>query len=74
MEVVASDITPDDMSVLDRSEIDVFFVALHGQFGEDGQLQQILEDRGLVYTGCGPEASRMAFDKIVSKNRFAARV
>jgi len=72
MEVVASDITPDDMSVLDRSDIDVFFVALHGQFGEDGQLQQILEDRGLVYTGCGPEASRMAFDKIVSKNRFAA--
>ena len=68
----ASGITPDDMSVLDRSDIDVFFVALHGQFGEDGQLQQVLEDRGLVYTGCGPEASRMAFDKIVSKNRFAA--
>ncbi|HPC95832.1 MAG TPA: D-alanine--D-alanine ligase [Sedimentisphaerales bacterium] len=72
MEVIASDITPDDMTVLDRSDIDVFFVALHGEFGEDGRLQQILEDRGLVYTGCGPEASRTAFDKILSKNRFAA--
>ncbi len=71
MEVVESDITPDDMTVLDRSDIDVFFVALHGEFGEDGRLQQVLEDRGLVYTGCGPEASRLAFDKIASKNRFA---
>ncbi len=71
MEVVESDITPDDMTVLDRSDIDVFFVALHGEFGEDGRLQQVLEDRGLIYTGCGPEASRLAFDKIASKNRFA---
>lgn len=71
VDVVASDITPDDMTVLDRSDIDVFFIALHGEFGEDGQLQQILDDRGLIYTGCGPEASRMAFDKIVSKERFA---
>ena len=72
MEVVESDITPDDMTVLDRSDIDVFFVALHGQFGEDGRLQQVLEDRGLLYTGCGPEASRLAFDKIASKNRFSS--
>lgn len=72
LEVAASDITPEDMIVLDRSDIDVFFVALHGEFGEDGRLQQILEDRHLVYTGSGPEASRMAFDKIASKNQFAA--
>ncbi len=72
VEVVPSDITPEDMTVLDRPGIDVFFVALHGQFGEDGRLQQILEDRGLVYTGSGPQASRTAFDKIASKNRFAS--
>jgi len=71
VEVVASDIRPDDLTVLDRSDIDVFFIALHGQFGEDGGLQQILEDRALVYTGCGPEASRLAFDKVTSKERFA---
>ena len=69
--VVTSDISPDDMSVLDDKSIDVFFLALHGQFGEDGQLQKVLEDRSLVYTGCGPEASAIAFDKIASKKAFA---
>ena len=69
-DVATSDIRPDDMSVLDRDDIDVFFLALHGQFGEDGRLQQIMEDRGLVYTGCGPEASRLAFDKVASKQLF----
>ncbi len=72
LDVVASDIRPDDMSVLDRSDIDVFFIALHGEFGEDGGLQQVLQERDLIYTGCGPEASRLAFDKVASKRRFAA--
>ena len=72
MEVITSDIRPDDLAVLDRSDIDVFFLALHGEFGEDGRLQQILEDRGLAYTGCGPEASRLAFDKVATKRLFAA--
>jgi D-alanine-D-alanine ligase len=70
-DVVESDIRPDDMSVLDRDDIDVFFLALHGRFGEDGRLQQVMEDRGLIYTGCGPEASRLAFDKVASKRLFA---
>jgi len=72
VEVVTSDITPEDMTVLDRSDIDVFFIALHGEFGEDGRLQQVLEDRNLSYTGCGPQASRLAFDKVATKERFAA--
>jgi D-alanine-D-alanine ligase len=71
LDVVASDVRPDDLSVLDRPDIDVFFIALHGEFGEDGRLQQVLHDRELVYTGCGPEASRLAFDKIASKRLFA---
>jgi D-alanine-D-alanine ligase len=71
LDVVTSDIRPDDMQVLDRKEIDVFFLALHGEFGEDGQLQRVFEDRGLVYTGSGPEASRLAFDKMASKRLFA---
>lgn len=72
LDVVTSDIRPDDMQVLDRGDIDVFFPALHGEFGEDGQLQQVFEERGLVYVGSGPEASRRAFDKMVSKRLFAA--
>jgi D-alanine-D-alanine ligase len=66
----AVDIHPDNLDVLEDAGIDVFFVALHGKFGEDGQLQQILEDKSLVYTGSGPEASRLAFDKLAAKERF----
>ncbi len=72
IDVVTSDIRPDDMTILDRRDIDVFFLALHGEFGEDGQLQQVFEDRGLAYTGCGPAASRLAFDKMASKRLFEA--
>jgi D-alanine-D-alanine ligase len=51
-------------------DIELAFIALHGTFGEDGQVQQILEDRGVPYTGEGVEESRLAFDKIKSKERF----
>ncbi len=71
LEVITSDISPGNLGVLDRAEIDVFFLALHGEFGEDGRLQQILEDKELAYTGSGPEASRLAFDKVQSKELFA---
>lgn len=69
--VITSDITPDDLSILDDDSIDVFFLGLHGRFGEDGQLQEILESRNLVYTGSGARASRNAFDKTLSKEIFA---
>jgi len=49
---------------------DLAFNIVHGTFGEDGQLQQILEDRGIPYTGEGVEGSRLAFDKILSKQKF----
>jgi D-alanine-D-alanine ligase len=68
--VVTADIKPDHLDILDDHSIDVFFVALHGTFGEDGQLQEILESKGLVYTGSGPQASRLAFDKWESKKIF----
>ncbi|MCI0499025.1 MAG: D-alanine--D-alanine ligase [Planctomycetales bacterium] len=67
---VLADITPEDMSILDDGSIDVFFPILHGQFGEDGQLQQILEERRLRFTGSGSESSRKAFDKLLSKQVF----
>ncbi len=69
-ETVEYDITRDDMPILDDKTIDVFFLALHGEFGEDGQLQEILEKKNLCYTGCDSRASRLAFDKIASKEIF----
>lgn len=50
----------------------VVFVALHGTFGEDGEVQRILEGRGLAYTGCGVASSARAFDKLDSKRAFVA--
>jgi D-alanine-D-alanine ligase len=51
--------------------IDAVFIALHGTYGEDGQIQAELDDQGLPYTGAGAMASSLAFDKIRSKKRMA---
>lgn len=52
-------------------DIFVAFNVVHGTFGEDGALQKILEEKGIPYTGEGVEGSRLAFDKIESKKKFA---
>jgi D-alanine-D-alanine ligase len=51
-------------------DVELAFIALHGTFGEDGQVQKILEDRGIAYTGEGVAESELAFDKIRSKEAF----
>ena len=68
--VVSSDISYEDTSVLDRDGIDVVFIALHGEFGEDGHLQDICEQKGLIYVGSDPQSSRLAMDKDASKRIF----
>jgi D-alanine-D-alanine ligase len=50
-------------------ETEVVFLALHGTYGEDGGVQARLEEWGVPYTGCGPDASRTAFDKVLTKKR-----
>jgi len=52
------------------NDTELAFIALHGTFGEDGEVQQILEDRGVAYTGEGVAESQLAFDKIRSKEKF----
>ena len=68
--VLLADISPGKLDILDNRDIDCFFVAMHGRFGEDGQLQQIMEEKGLVYTASAPEGCRIAFDKMLSKTAF----
>jgi D-alanine-D-alanine ligase len=68
--VVTADIRPDELGILQDRSIDIFFPALHGTFGEDGQLQQMLEDRSLLFTGSGSISSKLAFDKMASKELF----
>jgi D-alanine-D-alanine ligase len=50
----------------------IVFLALHGTYGEDGTVQAELEKLGVPYTGCDPEASRVAFDKVLTKKRCLA--
>lgn len=52
------------------ADVELAFIAIHGTFGEDGEVQEILEKRGVAYTGEGIEESRVAFDKIISKEKF----
>ena len=48
----------------------IIFNALHGQFGEDGYIQTILESTGIPYTHSGVISSAIAMDKVVSKKIF----
>ena len=45
---------------------------IHGTYGEDGGVQEYLERLGVPYTGAGVASSRLAFDKLASKERFLA--
>jgi D-alanine-D-alanine ligase len=46
---------------------EVVFLALHGTYGEDGTVQRRLDELGVPYTGCDAEASRVGFDKHLTK-------
>jgi len=74
LDVVAIDITSDNIEenlrLLKSGRLDCAFVALHGRFGEDGQIQDILERLHVPYSGSGVSASRLAMDKISSRRIF----
>ncbi len=50
--------------------VDVIFNALHGDYGEDGKVQQLLEHWNIPYTGSGPFASAVGYNKALSKDQF----
>ena len=70
-DVFASDVSPTDLSGLDHSA-DVIFPVLHGEFGESGELQEILESRGLPFVGSGSAASRLGMNKVNTKRAWEA--
>lgn len=59
-----------EVAGMDWSQFDVAFIALHGRFGEDGQVQHLLEEANVPYTGSDAVASRLAFSKSAAKERF----
>ena len=59
-------------AIIKKFKPEIIFNALHGQFGEDGYIQSILEHIGIPYTHSGVTASAKAMDKEVSKKIFVA--
>jgi D-alanine-D-alanine ligase len=70
-DVFESDVSPTDLSGLDRAA-DVVFPVLHGSFGESGELQEILESRGIPFVGSGSKASRLGMNKVTTKKAWEA--
>jgi D-alanine-D-alanine ligase len=56
----------------EQHRLDVVFVAIHGQWGEDGTIQGMLELLGIPYVGSGVLASALAMDKVMAKTVLAA--
>ncbi len=53
--------------------VEAVFIALHGAFGEDGEIQNILENMKIPYTGSCPAASRLAFNKLETKKVLVSK-
>ncbi len=70
-DVTEVDVMGADFVVPEGTE--VAFNVIHGTFGEDGQVQRILESRGIPYTGEGVAGSELAIDKIATKQRLIER-
>jgi len=54
-----------------KNKIDLAFIAMHGEYGEDGQIQSLLETFNIPYTGSGPLTSALAMNKGRSSILFA---
>ncbi len=67
--VFESDISPENLSGLEHPA-EVIFPVLHGQFGESGELQEILEQRNLAFVGSGSQASRLGMNKVETKKAW----
>lgn len=68
--VIPLDVTPHLVETLRSERPDVVYIALHGRYGEDGTIQELLEFLGIPYTGSGVIASALAWDKAISKRLF----
>ncbi len=68
LDAVPVDVTSTEITLPEGTGL--CFNLIHGTFGEDGQLQDILDKLGVPYTGARAESSRIAFDKNLAKQAF----
>jgi len=69
-QVDSVDVSDRALTSMNGHDPDVVFIALHGLFGEDGGVQAQLEHRGIPYTGSGVDASKLAMNKLATKELF----
>ena len=70
LDAVPVDVTSTEINLPEGTGL--CFNLIHGTFGEDGQLQSILDQKGVPYTGARAQSSRIAFDKGLAKQAFLA--
>jgi D-alanine-D-alanine ligase len=70
IDAVPVDVTGTDIEI--PAGTGLCFNLIHGTFGEDGRLQEILDAKGIPYTGARAASSRRAFDKSLAKQAFLA--
>jgi D-alanine-D-alanine ligase len=71
LEVAVHDVDPSLLGDLQQDPPDCVVPLLHGAAGEDGSLREVLAAMGLPYVGSGPDACRLAFDKMVARAAVA---
>lgn len=69
-DVTKLDVDEHLVSNLKANPVDLVYIALHGKYGEDGTVQELLEIMKIPYTGPGVYASTVSFDKALSKEIF----
>lgn len=69
--VLAVDVKDESLDALPDG-VDAVYIALHGGWGENGGVQRLLNARRIPYTGPGEKASRLAMDKILTKEALEA--
>ena len=63
-EVTVFDLVKDELPNLDPTQI--IFPVMHGPFGEDGQLQKLLENADFNFVGCGSRCSELLMNKVLT--------
>lgn len=72
---VVSIVLNEKMDIINKvkdENLDFALLALHGQFGEDGTVQSVLQTLGVPYSGCGPLSSAACMDKDMTKTLLKA--
>lgn len=63
IDVQDESVLPDQLNAREH----IVFSTLHGTFGEDGTIQRMLDEAGVVYAGCDAASSALTFDKVATK-------